>query len=229
MSQLSDRSRADLNLSPDDAKTRARLIDAAGRVFAEQGYDRALGKDIAVLANTNPAAINYHFGGKDRLYAAVLRDAHNRTVTVEQVRAVRAAGTSPAETLRALIGLAVRSMASDDGTGWPFRVIIRELAAPSAALEELFSAEMVPKLSEILQVIAAVAGLPREHPAVRRCMMSLAAQVTFPFHNRFIFGKLLPEMAADPKAIEALAEHVYEFSLAGIRAIARKAKAEKQG
>ena len=119
-------------------------------------------------------------------------------------------------------------MASDDGTGWPFRVIVRELAAPTAAFEELFRRDMVPKLAEIVHVITAAADLPPEHPTVRRCMMSLAAQVTFPFHNRFIFGKLLPEMAADPKAIEALAEHVYEFTLAGIRAVARKAKSEKR-
>lgn len=213
----------DRPLAPEDARTRARLVDAAGRVFAEQGYASALGKDIAALANTNPAAINYHFGGKDRLYYAVLQEAHRRLATVEQIRAIRASGKSPTETLKAVLSLPVSGIMATGRDSWHFRVVLREIAQPTAALEEMFTREMAPKLVEIVQIVAAVAELPPHHPAVRRCMMSLAAHIAFLFQNRFLIDKVLPDLAQDPNAAETMRDHIFEFCVAGIRAVAKKA------
>jgi AcrR family transcriptional regulator len=60
--------------SPDPARdTRGRLLDAALLVFAEKGYDGAGIRDIAARAQANSAMVQYHFGGKEGLYQAVLR------------------------------------------------------------------------------------------------------------------------------------------------------------
>src|SRR5262249_30441501 len=57
---------------PDDTKTR--LLDAAGKVFAEKGRDQASVRDILKEAGIkNIAAVNYYFGDKDSLYEASLR------------------------------------------------------------------------------------------------------------------------------------------------------------
>src|SRR4051794_20466008 len=56
-------------------KTRQRLIDAAGEIFAEQGYRTATVRDICARAGANVAAVSYHSGEKEKLYAAVLRYA----------------------------------------------------------------------------------------------------------------------------------------------------------
>jgi AcrR family transcriptional regulator len=209
--------------APDDDKTRARLIDAAGRVIADVGFDRALGRDIAAAAGTNPAAINYHFGGRDRLYRAVLLEAEQRLVTVDQIREVRRRGGSPAQTLRDVIALAVRNVAGREG--WHFSVILREIAAPTAVLDELFAEELAPKMVEVLAVVAAVMALPHTHPAVRRGMVSLASQIAFLFQNRYMLGKLLPGLNSDPAVLAELEEHMYEFTLAGLKATAKSARA----
>lgn len=52
--------------------TRAALIDAAEAVFARDGFERASLRAIMRLADANPAAVHYHFGGKDGLVEAVL-------------------------------------------------------------------------------------------------------------------------------------------------------------
>lgn len=49
-----------------------RLLDAAESVFAELGFDAATTREIAAKAKVNSALIQYHFGGKSRLYEAVL-------------------------------------------------------------------------------------------------------------------------------------------------------------
>src|ERR1700733_7975250 len=53
--------------------TRARLLDAAGQVFAETGYQAATVRQICAQAGVNIALVNYHFGDKLELYTEVLR------------------------------------------------------------------------------------------------------------------------------------------------------------
>jgi len=47
----------------------------AQEVFAEKGYREATVEDICSRAKSNIAAINYHFGSKEELYAQVWRRA----------------------------------------------------------------------------------------------------------------------------------------------------------
>jgi len=52
---------------------RARLIDAAIKLFAEKGYEGTSVRDLASAAGANVAAVSYHFGSKDALYTEALR------------------------------------------------------------------------------------------------------------------------------------------------------------
>jgi AcrR family transcriptional regulator len=51
--------------------TRARLLDAAGEVFAARGFRGATMREIAERARANLASAHYHFGSKEELYLAV--------------------------------------------------------------------------------------------------------------------------------------------------------------
>lgn len=51
--------------------TTSRILDEAEKLFAERGFDRVTVRDITETAGVNLAAINYHFGGKEDLIAAV--------------------------------------------------------------------------------------------------------------------------------------------------------------
>src|SRR5664279_1714199 len=62
------------------AATRSRLIDAATVEFAQRGFGGARIREIVARAGTNLAAVNYHFGGKEALYAAVLEHHAQRTI-----------------------------------------------------------------------------------------------------------------------------------------------------
>ena len=47
--------------------TRQRVLEAAGEVFAERGFRAATVREICQRAKANLAAVNYHFGDKERL------------------------------------------------------------------------------------------------------------------------------------------------------------------
>jgi len=57
-----------------DATTRDRLLATARRVFALEGYAGASIRRITGEAGANLGAVTYHFGSKEELYYAVLRD-----------------------------------------------------------------------------------------------------------------------------------------------------------
>jgi AcrR family transcriptional regulator len=67
----------------DTSDTRARILDAAFRRLATEGYAALSVREIAKDAGVNHALINYHFGSKDQLVIEVL-DAANQRLLARQ-------------------------------------------------------------------------------------------------------------------------------------------------
>jgi AcrR family transcriptional regulator len=66
------------------ARTRARLLEAAARVYARRGFDAATLDEVAEEAGFTKGAVYDHFGSKEKLLFALL-DEHVRTQIAEQV------------------------------------------------------------------------------------------------------------------------------------------------
>ncbi len=58
--------------------TATRILDAAFRRLASDGYNNLSTRDIAAEAGVNHAAIHYYFGTKEKLVVAVLDEANRR-------------------------------------------------------------------------------------------------------------------------------------------------------
>ncbi len=56
------------------ARTRAALLRAAGRVFAEHGYHRATLEDVTAAAGVSKGALYHYFPSKEQLFLALLED-----------------------------------------------------------------------------------------------------------------------------------------------------------
>lgn len=72
--------------------TRQRLLDAARRRFAKDGYTSTTVRDIASDAGVNVALISRYFGSKDGLFEAcltrageVLRQSDGETITIQSI------------------------------------------------------------------------------------------------------------------------------------------------
>lgn len=60
------------------SETAARILEAAYRRLASDGYTRLNVRDVAAEAGVNHALIHYYFGSKDHLVIAVLDEANQR-------------------------------------------------------------------------------------------------------------------------------------------------------
>jgi AcrR family transcriptional regulator len=204
----------------DGASTRRELLEAAGAIFAEQGY--ATSKEICERAGANIAAVNYHFGGKDGLYAAVLEEAHHRLVSIETLSAAAASRIDPRLKLRMLLTRIVSEIAKRDSGAWELRVLSRELLSQSPHMERLINNQIAPKAKFARAILAEIMELPPDHPAVSRTVISVIGPcILLVTMNQELQRKVAPCLELEP---EGLAEHMITFALAGMQAVARKAR-----
>jgi AcrR family transcriptional regulator len=93
--------------------TRAAILNAAERLYADRGFGDVTLRDIVAAADVNLAAVNYHFGSKDELIAElyVSRSLATNRERLNELKAAELAGGGRAgidDVLRALVGPPLR-------------------------------------------------------------------------------------------------------------------------
>lgn len=208
----------------DGLATRQQILEVAGQVFAKHGYANATSKEICARARTNPAAVNYHFGGKEGLYAEVLVEAHRRLVTVEELSGLVERARNGRSKLEALIGKLLSELPrGNQKSAWQFRVLARELLSPSPMLDRMARSEVAPKARILRSIVAEIMRLPEDHPAVVRSLVNVIAPcILLIIGHRGMVKRVLPELDLDP---EALRRHFTSYAMAGLEAVAKDARA----
>lgn len=198
--------------------TRNRLLEAAGELIGAQGFAETTSKAIAARAEADLASINYHFGSRAGLYAALLAEAHRRLIDIEDLRRIAALRRPAATKLRRLMDGLIR--AASGPQGWPAQVLGRELLSPSSHLAVLEETEIRPKLRILLGILAEISGIPPEHPAAARCLISVMA----PCAVLLAAGGKLPFLAREVLATRRteLVDHFLAFAIAGLKATGRE-------
>src|SRR5438552_4318024 len=130
-------------------ETRRRLLEAAGEVFAEHGFRDATIREICEKAKANVAAVHYHFGDKEELYAAVFDYA--RSCAVAQVDQLPA-GRSAKERLRAFVRAVLTRFFGEGRPVWLGKLLAQEMIEPTNALDSLINAQIRPN-SERLRAL----------------------------------------------------------------------------
>lgn len=207
--------------SPEQGResTRQRLLEAAGMVFAEHGYDRATGKEICERAGANPAAINYHFGGKDKLYAAALHEAHRRFLTAEDLRASLPPGTPPAERVGIIIRDLLSNLLTTDPSAWQLKLMTQEMMRTTPFLDELVRAEIAPKSMFLRGAVAELLDRPDSHSSVQLSCMNIIALCLSQYLNREIFRRVFPDLDLSADGLELLTAHTLSFVTGGLRQV----------
>ncbi|MFD0689803.1 TetR/AcrR family transcriptional regulator [Actinomadura fibrosa] len=87
----------------DADRTRAEILEVAQREFARHGYSGARVDDMAALMRTTKRMIYYYFGGKEKLYLAVLEKAYGEVRNLESTIDVQ--HLAPVDAIRTLAEL----------------------------------------------------------------------------------------------------------------------------
>lgn len=207
-----------------DEGTKKRLIDAAGEVFAQHGFRAATVREICKRAGASVSAVNYHFGDKEALYAAVFEYSHRWAVEKYPHDWGLEENPTPEERLRAFIRSFLLRGLGDGFPAWHGKLIAQETANPSGVLSRVAETAIRPMdefLDGIIRELIRKED-PSHEPAiqwVRLCRMNIVGQCIFQIHARQFMESAGPGNP-EPPQITALADRIWRFSMGGIRAIA---------
>jgi AcrR family transcriptional regulator len=205
--------------------TREQLLETAGQVFSEKGYDGATGKEICERCGANAAAVVYHFGGMENLYRAVLHEARGRLAPSEALAAAVARETDARSKLTVFIGMLASRIGGPASSAWAARLISREMLSPTPIFDEIRNKEMRSRAAVLCGIVAELMQLPEDHPAVARSCINIMA----PFGVLLLIGpqrieRAFPVKSCGPESLDQLTRHMVEFALGGIAAVAREAR-----
>ena len=202
-----------------DTETRDRLFKAAERLFADRGFKRVTVRDICRAARANVAAVNYHFGNKLGLYREVLQSAIDAMRATNDAARKAGAGQTAEEQLRRYIAVFIRKLLGP-GSDTVHKLVTREMNDPTPVLDALVEQAVRPRVDYLSGLIAEIIGCPPTDQRVLRCVASVQAQSIAYLPNP-IATRL--GLANKPTAanLADIAEHIAEFSLAGVHAVGR--------
>lgn len=203
--------------------TSERILDAAEKLFADNGFGATSLRAITAGAQVNLAAVHYHFGSKEALVQAVferLLGPVNRE-RLRQLEVAEAEQDPPELTviLRAFFGPPIR-LWEDHERG---RVLVKLLGRLFADAEGLLEPVMRQQFAEVFQrfLSALRRALPtvREDDLVWRFHFFIGAGAHTVSHRQMIHG-FCPGQAVGADS-EELLEKLVEFGAAGFRATSR--------
>ncbi len=203
----------------DGVETRAQILQVAGRLFAEKGFERTTSREICQAAGANMAAVNYHFGSREGLYEAVLVEAHGQLVRLDDLAAIGRVGDAPQARLRAVIRL-LAQRASVQEVPWGLRILVHEMmVAPSPHMAVLMRKAVLPKIQIMMSIVAEVLGLPADHPAVQRSLALVVLPcIMMTIVPRELFRQVVPAVHDDA---QGLVDDMTRYALAGLEAVAQ--------
>jgi TetR/AcrR family transcriptional regulator, regulator of cefoperazone and chloramphenicol sensitivity len=208
-------------LRKDARETRHRLLAAAARVFAEEGYWEATHAEICRLAKANIAAVNYHFGSKENLYVEAWKHAFELSVQAHPPDGGVPPEAPAEERLRGHIRALMARMIDPDNR--EADIMHKEMANPTGLLGEAISEVLEPMRQYNLSIVRGLLGEDAREQDVELCGMSIASQCFGPVLRlrrvRREPAWLRPHGPPMPFSLEDLTDHIVRFSLAGISGV----------
>ena len=200
-----------------DSGTKERLLTAATRVFADRGFKETTVREICALAGANVAAVNYHFGSKDKLYSAVLGDFLSSAFSRFPIDVGVGPDSLPEDRLKAYIrGFLYRLL----GDGDPLyeklgKLLMAEILEPSEHFDTMSERYIVPTYEALRHIVGEL--LPNaDEDIVHRCAGSVVGQCLLFDHAKGIIQRMCPKLALEANSLDRAADFIAEFSLGGI-------------
>jgi NodT family efflux transporter outer membrane factor (OMF) lipoprotein len=214
-----------------DTTTRERLLEKAAELFADRGFDSVSLRDLTQAAGVNLAAVNYHFGSKEKLIESLIAGMVNalneeRLMLLDRARAGAGDGVPDVETvLRAFLEPVVKRVKQSAMSEQLFFKLMARCLTDRA---QQFPEAMMPQLERVVKEFGA---------ALRHCAPSLDEgrilwRLNFTVSallNTLMNSELLERLGRGvmgPITGDAILSHLLEFCVAGFREEERESAAD---
>jgi len=173
--------------TPKDSEiTKAAIIEAAGRLFAEKSFKSVSVREIISEADTHLSAMNYHFGSKDSLYLEVLKVACE-VISTKDAEKEYFYSLDPETALFEIAKYTIESYFNHDKENWHFVIITREYWEPSNGYNFVVENYFKPENELLTNIIGKIVNKSPELNSIRFASISLIGLLeTFGFYEKLI-------------------------------------------
>ena len=206
--------------------TKQRLLEAAARIFADVGFRETTVQDICSAAEANLAAVNYHFGSKEKLYLEVWATSAQAMQKgyLEPVASIE----DPEARLKEIIRYRVKHTFTDGPEEHLRKLAFNEMGAPTESHNTIVKQFLRPSRDLLTRTVAQILNVANDNAVAKRCAFSLHSQLIFlnvlsirgRLHHTEFLGS--SEQAPTNAETEELIRHIETFVLGGIRETARQ-------
>ena len=197
--------------------TRERLLGAAVRVFAANGYRDATVAGVCEAANANIAAVNYHFNSKENLFRHVLREAFHSANAIYPIDGGLPPDATPGRRLHAFMSaLICRNF--DEGPAGDFnRIMLHHGTREFAPIELLHSEVAELEGNTLTDVLTELLGT-RSKELVAMGKLNVIGLCVFPCIAHRLRNHLFSEHAK-PTHLKRYIDRQHAFAIAGLSAL----------
>lgn len=196
--------------------SRRQLLDAGTKLFARGGLEGTSVRDIAREAGTNICMISYHFGGKEGLYRACLKEFGE--LRLQLTRGMLEAPTSLPE-FKVRVKLFIQALVESNASTPEFSQIIgKEIEAGLPVAADIFEMTFLEAMQNLLRFFtrAQEAGIVRKDVDpifIANIIYGTVAHLTR-FHT--ISKKYFKCSILEPKNREKLVDTLVETLMSGV-------------
>jgi AcrR family transcriptional regulator len=207
--------------------TSERILDAAGEVFAEQGFRHATVREICKKASVNVAAINYHFRDKEGLYLSVLKYWRDEAFHKHPLELRMDEDKLPEAYLSAFVRSFLFRILDKGRPSWFWRLVAKEWVQPTSALDILVEETIRPHFEFLASIVKKLIGADANEEKVRLCCLGVISQCIFFVYAKPVIERLFQEVSFTTEKIEAIAEHITRFCLEAIKSFSKDGGGDK--
>lgn len=199
--------------------TRDKILDVAEQLFGEEGVDRVSVRDVTERAGVNVASINYHFGSKEELIAAVFErrlaplNAARLKILTEVEDAAGSKGPTVEKILEAFILPALGCCKASNSAGASFAKLMgRCMAETRPEVEALLKEQFEPVAARFQK------ALGKALPELSRSEVFWRLKFTFGALHHWLMTreKFVPDWLEN-STIEEQVSRLIKFTAAGFR------------
>ena len=172
-------------------ETKEKLLQTAIELFAKHGINGVSTRMLAKESGVNLSSINYYFGGKQKLYDAVLESI------IEKISAFIASKRAPLletqlppnEEFKVFIGNLIDFLCSNPISNAQAEIVIKEIIQPSGVYNQLYAQVIEPMHKRLTTLVMQTTTLTEQEAIIQvHCLMGQA--VNFKIHKHALLRRL---------------------------------------
>ena len=198
--------------------TRQALLDHATNVFAERGFESASVREITRRAETNQAAINYHFGGKGSLYREVLKLAVSALGDASLLDEDTIERVPRDEAVHLFIRQQVTPLLKHGQISRYLRIFAWETLTPTPVYRDFIASEKLPVMDLAEKIVRRFLPSTASRAEITVATIWLTQQVAPFIRHLDALSKPPLNLKIDHRFVELLAADLGRMAVAGLNA-----------